>query len=38
MNGISDGLLLDCMVSYILRSKRVPPAVRDAFDEVRYML
>ncbi|CAG9537029.1 unnamed protein product [Cercopithifilaria johnstoni] len=35
INGINDGLLLDCMVSYILRSNRVPAAVRDAFDEAR---
>lgn len=35
INGINDGLLLDCMVSYILRSNRVSADVRDAFDEAR---
>ncbi|MCP9264167.1 Polyprenyl synthetase [Dirofilaria immitis] len=35
INGINDGLLLDCMVSYILCNNRVPVAVRDAFDEAR---
>ncbi|VDO29334.1 unnamed protein product [Onchocerca flexuosa] len=35
INGINDGLLLDCMVSYILGNNRVPIAVRDAFDEAR---
>ncbi|VDK70899.1 unnamed protein product [Litomosoides sigmodontis] len=35
INGINDGLLLDCMVSYILSSSQVPVAVRDAIDEAR---
>ncbi|VDK71030.1 unnamed protein product [Onchocerca ochengi] len=35
INGINDGLLLDCMVSYILGNNGVPIAVRDAFDEAR---
>lgn len=35
MYGINDGLLLDCVVAYVLRSWQVPVSVRDAFDEAR---
>ncbi|VDN24270.1 unnamed protein product [Gongylonema pulchrum] len=34
-NGINDGLLLDCLVPFVLSTNRVPSAVRDAVDEAR---